>query len=200
MMIQKYKWLLVALTAIALLAIGFFIGRANQKTIVKTETKYVNGETVRDSFSYPVPVEVIKHVPDVRYLPSKKDTIRLAGDKIFVIEKVDTAAIVNQFTTERKYKQTLFDNDTAGKLIVNTSVQFNEQKSIGYSFTPVQKVTTITKVKRNTFTPFVSASYNTLNFAGIGGGVFIKKIGFEYKYLNNLKGSTGHEGGIKIKF
>lgn len=193
----KY-WPVVAIIAAGI--IGFFIGRANQKEVVKTVTEYVKGETIIDSISYPVPYEVVKVVPDVRYLPSKKDTIKLPGEKIVVVDKVDTAAIVEQFAAENKYRHTLFDNDTAGKLIVNTAVQYNQQKSIGYSYTPVYRVVTKTVEKKNTVRPFAAISYNTLQYGGIGGGVFIKKVGIEYKYLNNFKNQTAHEGGLKFEF
>lgn len=201
-MIQKYKWLFVALTAIALLAIGFFIGRANQKTIVKTETKYVKGETVRDSFSYPVPYEVVKVVPDFRYLPSKKDT--LWKDKnIYVIEKIDTAKIIEQFSYENKYRQTLFDNDSNGKLIVKTSVQYNKQKSIKYTFTPIQKVTTFTKEKKNVVTPFLSVSHTRMGdvrLYGAGGGLYFKNVGVGGKYVVDEKKNKGFEINLNYKF
>lgn len=193
----KY-WPVVAIIAAGI--IGFFIGRANQKEIVKTKIEYIKGETVVDSIAYPKPYEVVKVVPDVRYLPSKKDTIKLPGEKILIVDNVDTSAIIADYVTENRYRETLFDNDTAGKLIVNTSVQYNKQKSIGYSYTPVYKVVTNTVQKKNTITPFIAASYNTLGYAGAGGGVFIKNLGFEYKYLSNFKNQSGHEGGIKIKF
>lgn len=193
----KY-WPFVAMIVTGI--IGFFIGRANQKEVVKTVTEYVKGKTIVDSISYPVPYEVVKVVPDVRYLPSKKDTIKLPGEKIVIVDKVDTAAIVEQFAVENKYRHTLFDNDTTGKLIVNTAVQYNQQKSIGYTYTPVYRVVTKTVHKKNTVRPFAAISYNTLQYGGIGGGVFIKKVGFEYKYLNNFKNQTAHEGGLKFEF
>lgn len=187
------------LAIIAAFLMGFFVGRANQKKIVETKTEYVKGESVRDSFYYPVPHEVVKHKNDVKYLPSKKDTI-IKDNNIYVSETIDTAKIIEQFASENKYRQTLFDNDSLGKFTLHSSVQYNKLKSTSYDFTPTYKVITKTVEKKNTFTPFVSASYNTLNIAGVGGGVFIKNIGFEYKYLSDLKGLNGHEGGIKIKF
>lgn len=199
-LLLKYKWYAVALAAVLLLAIGFFIGRANQKKITNTVIEYLPGKEIRDSIPYPVPYETIVHQPKdvIHYLPSKKDTV-WKDSNIYISEKIDTAKIVEQFAVENKYKQTLFDNDSLGSLIINSSVQYNQQKSLAYSFTPVHKVITNTIKRKNTFTPFVSASYNTLNYGGVGGGIFIKNIGFEYKYLSNLKGSKGHECGIKIK-
>lgn len=195
-------WWGYAIAAIGLLAIGFFIGRANQKTIVKTEKEYVKGDTIRDSILVPKTKDSIIYKPRdvVQYLPSKSDTIWRDGKIVELQKNVDTSKIIAEYVKENRYSETLFDTDTSGKLVVNTGVQFNRQKYLSYQFTPVQKVVTNTVKKKNTFTPFIGASYNTLGYGGTGGGIFIKNVGFEYKYLTNLKGSNGHEGGIKIKF
>lgn len=195
----KY-WPFVAMIVTGI--IGFFIGRANQKEVAKTKTEYIKGDTIVDSIPYPVPYEtIVFEKPD---LPKKRDSLKIyvpgKDSIIYVSEKVDTSAIINQFAVENKYRHTLFDNDTSGKLIVNTAVQYNQQKSIGYTYTPVYRVVTKTVHKKNTVRPFAAISYNTLQYGGIGGGVFIKKVGFEYKYLNNFKNQTAHEGGLKFEF
>lgn len=191
-----YGYLMATLLAFVL---GFFIGRSNSKIVTETKIEHRKGDPIRDTFYLPEPYEVVKHKVDIKYLPSKADTF-YRDKKIYVSESIDTSKIIEQFASENKYRQTLFDNDTLGKFTLHTSVQYNQLKSTAYNFTPVYKVVTKKVEKKNTFTPFLSASYNTLNYAGVGGGLFIKNVGIEYKYLNNLKGHTGHEGGIKIKF
>lgn len=193
----KY-WPLVAI--LAALIIGFFVGRANQKEIVKTKTEYVKGETIRDSFYFPEPHEVVKYKTEFLTLPSKKDTI-WKDKNIYISERIDTAKIIERFSVENKYRQVLFDSDTLGKFTLNSSVQYNQLKNTSYEFKPVYRTITNTVQKKNTFTPFIGASYNTFNQAGVGAGIFIKNFGVEYKYLHDLKTrNTGHEAGIKIKF
>ena len=200
----KY-WPLVAI--IAALIIGFFVGRANQKEIVKTSIEYLPGKTIYDTIFLSRPYEVIKPVfyPSDKtvekiILPSKKDTV-WRNNNIYISEKVDTSKIIEEFATINKYKQVLFNNDSLGKFTLGTDVQYNKLKNVYYEYKPIYKEVTNYVQKKNTFTPFVGASYNTFNQVGAGAGVFIKNFGVEYKYLHDLNLKTsGHEAGIKIKF
>lgn len=182
-----------ALLILLALIIGFFIGRSTVNTV--TEVKYVKGETVRDT----IRKEVL--IPVKEYIPS--DPIYLYKDKYIVktdtiIQVVDSTAIVNDWVLQRNYSQTLFDNSN-GKMYVDLSVRYNKLQSLKYSFTPIQKQTIIYKEK--VWQPFVSASYSTLNYVSIGGGIFYHNLGFEYQYQKDFKvNSTGHNFGLKYKF
>lgn len=172
-------------SAIIGFSLGFFIGRSTIPT--ETEVKYVKGETARDWFPILTPFKVTK--------PS--DPIYLRDS---LTDKVDTAAIIADWILKRDYKQTLFDNNN-GKLDIDFSVQYNKPFDLRYSFTPIQKETTI--YKESVWQPFVSASYSTLNYIGVGGGFFYHNLGIEYQFQKDFRYNdtdTGHSIGVKYKF
>ncbi|GAB3024317.1 hypothetical protein GCM10027051_31160 [Niabella terrae] len=179
------------------------MGRANSKikTFVKTETKYLPGEVIRETIVKDslVPIWQTEVLPGEKiYVPGK--------DSIVYQEKftpVDSAAIISAYTVKNEYQNTLFDNDTAGKLTVNSTVQFNSLTGLSYEFKPMTKqvTTTITKERKRLFTPFVTASYNTFNQAGAGVGIYVKGVGVGAKYIKDLNTQKmGYEGGLFIKF
>lgn len=169
LIIAIFSLLIVILGSIT---VGFFIGRSTINT--KTDIKYVKGETVRDWFPILTPFKV--SIPSDPIYKYKENTA-----------VVDTAAIINDWIIKRDYKQTLFDNNN-GKLDIDFSVQYNKPFNLGYSFTPIQKQTTIYKVK--TWQPFISASYSTLNYVSFGGGIFYHNLGFELRYVTDFNQTT----------
>lgn len=172
------------LTVMILLAliIGFFIGRSSINA--KTDIKYVKGETVRDWFPILTPFKV--STPSDPIYKYKENTAI-----------VDTAAIINDWITKRDYKQTLFDNNN-GKLDIDFSVQYNKPFDFGYSFTPIYKQL---PPREKVWQPFASASYSTLNYVSVGGGIFYHNLGFEYQYQKDFRyNNTGHSFGVKYKF
>jgi hypothetical protein len=171
-------------------AAGFFLGRAKAET--KETIKYVKGETTTGSVKTNLLDAKVELIKDIRYLPLPYWRI----DTITMIAEVDTAEIIKDFMSRRDYEFTAFDNET-GKLDVKQSIQFNQLQSFDYSFTPILKETT--RIREPLLKPFISLSYNSANTVGIGGGIFIKDIGIEYKYLhNNVNGFRGHEIGLKF--
>lgn len=174
------KTISVLLILLALI-VGFFIGRStinNQNT-----TKLVKGETVRDCFPILTPFKV--SIPSDPIYKYKENTAI-----------VDTAAIIEDWITKRDYKQTLFDNNN-GKLDIDFSVQYNKPFDLRYSYIPIKEVNTIYKVK--TWQPFVSASYNTLNYVSVGGGFYYHDLGFELRYVTDFN-KKGVDIGLKYKF
>lgn len=163
---------------IAVFVLGFFIGRGNIRTVEKVE--YVKGKEITNTVKIPQPY--LLKVPQVYFLP-------------MVNGVVDTAQIISDYILERRYEINVFDND-AGKLDVEQSIQYNELKEFNYTFTPIQRHTTVTQ--KPIFEPFVSFGYNTLQQANIGGGFFYHNIGIEYNYI--LSNTNGHYLGIKYKF
>lgn len=163
---------------IAVFVLGFFIGRGNIRTVEKVE--YVKGKEITNTVKIPQPY--LLKVPQVYFLP-------------MVNGVVDTAQIISDYILERRYDINVFDND-AGKLDVEQSIQYNELKEFNYTFTPIQRHTTV--AQKPIFEPFVSFGYNTLQQANIGGGFFYHNIGIEYNYI--LSNTNGHYLGIKYKF
>ena len=184
------KW---AFMGILLIALGFIAGRCTTKPIGKIE--YVKGETVHDTIPKPVPYLV--EVPADPVLPTKPDTIKVPGKPGHITQVVDTTQIIAEFVKRNSYRETLFDSDTLGTMIVDAQVQYNQLQKLGYTFTPVQKQ--ITTERKKVFTPFLSVSANTLGYMGTGGGLYYNNIGFEAKYLTDFQ-TKGFELGLHIKF
>jgi hypothetical protein len=181
------KTIYLIIIGVVVLVAGFFIGRST--TTSSITTKYVKGETVANSVNVPVPYNVF--IPAVPLLPTKPDTINN-----YIVLKVDTAKIIANYILRKRYTTPLFD-DSNGKLTVMSVVQYNSLDSLGYSFTPIIKETTITRTK--TFTPFVNASYNSFGYYGAGGGIYINNIGVGVKYITNFS-QQGYEVNAGIKF
>lgn len=179
--------------------LGFFAGRV---TLKRGETiEYVKGEQVNGTVytsSLTVGNNLTEFKTNIQELPiifwkNITDTITNT-----IITEVDTAKIVEDFLIERQYDLVLFDN-TDGVMKLQPVVQYNKLQKIDYQFTPITKV--ITTTKDPLFTPFISTSYNTLNYIGVGGGGFIKDFGIEYSTLYNfITKDRQHLFGVKYKF
>lgn len=169
---------------------GFVIGR--QSLDSNQSIKYIKGETIEKTVEIPIPYKVEVPVQPI-YLYKKADTIYNTSRA-----EIDTVAILNDWITSRNYKQNLFDNQY-GKLSIDASIQYNKLEWLKYSFTPIQKE--IATIKHKTWMPYVAISYNTLNYIGIGGGVFYHNLGIEYQFQKDFKyNDTGHSFGLKYKF
>ncbi len=172
------------------ITVGFFIGRSTE-----TEIRYIKGETIRDT----IRKEVL--LPTKEYIPS--DPIYIYKDKYIVktdtvIQVIDSAAIINDWILQRNYSQTLFDNQN-GKLNIDLSVRYNKLQSLEYSFTPIHKE--INTYKAKVWQPYLSGSYSTFNYVGLGGGFFYHNLGIEYQFQKDFRSnSTGHSFGLKYKF
>lgn len=184
------KW---ALIGILLIALGFMAGRWTMKPIERVE--YIKGETIHDTIPKPIPYLV--EVPADPVLPMKPDTIKVPGEPEYITQVVDTTQIIAEFLKRNSYRETLFDSDTLGTMVVEAQVQYNQLQKLGYTFTPIQKQ--ITTEKRKILTPFLSVSANTFGYVGIGGGLYYNNLGFEAKYLTNFQ-AKGFELGLHIKF
>jgi hypothetical protein len=173
----------------------FFIGRSTHAKKIE----YVKGDTIHDSIPYEKLVPYKEIVPaDPAYIyttDTLRDTIPGKGSVIIITQKVDTAKILEDWTKERIYNQTLFNNKKEGSCIVDLYVQYNKVQGINYEFTPIQKVIT----KENIFIPFVSIGYNSFGFGRFGAGTFINKIGIDGGYLTNFNGINGWELGLKYR-
>lgn len=173
------------------LAVGFFLGRESiqkESTVSYSTGKKVTGKVERDILK--ADVEFLTEVKLIPYLYWKQDTIR---EVITLVP--DTAAIIDDYRTKRRYNFVVFD-DITGKLVAKPTILHNRLLNFEYEYTPIQKQTLITREK--TVRPFISTSFNTFSDFGIGGGLFYNKLGFEYNFLHNFQlNKSGHELGIK---
>ena len=174
-----------------MLDVGFFVGRWNTDTI--ESTKYVKGETIHDSIKVPEPYEVKVTAKPV--LPTRPDTVRLQGDSVYITQVVDTDRVFKEYSSEVFYKLPIFKNDTLGTLTVNETLQYNRVKHFDYSYDPIHKEVTVER--KRVFSPFVTASVNSINGIGLGGGVYIKNVGASVIYTPQNK---SYEVGIHYKF
>lgn len=203
---------------VILLLIGFFAGRKTSDGKVTVETKYITLPPTHDTVPEPYPVEVKRPIDTASIIqdcvkkgiyselfPYKKETDTVYTGK-------DTVQIVYDWASVRKYKETLFDIDTIGKCEVDISVQYNRLDTMMYTYTPIQKQTTITKQTVRTVSPFVGVGAST-SVSPIGEvgkhtsvdlevGLFVKEkygVGLEYKY-EILNGSHNVGGMFYYKF
>ena len=160
------------------LAIGFFLGRMNIKE--KEVTRYVQGETIRDT--------ITRLVPDTIYLTGElKYKYVYKTDTIYrdvpTVDRDETIkATIEDWNLVRDYRRTLFDNES-GKLSIDLSVQYNELQKLSYSFTPIQKQTVVRKER--VLEPFISVSILCPNSFSFGGGFFYHNLGFRAEWAQN---------------
>ena len=179
---------LIVICCIACLVLGFFVGR--WFTQEKEVTKYVQGETIRDTIMHIVP-DTVYLTGELRYkYVYKTDTVY--RDIPVVDRDATITATVEDWNLIRDYKRTLFDNDN-GNLSVDLSVRYNELQRLSYSFTPILEETTI--IKKRVFEPVVSVSYFSSNTFSVGGGFFYHKMGFRAEWAAN-----GLNFGVLYKF
>lgn len=183
---MKKNTYLFIIACIACLIIGFLVGR---KTIDTKESVTIeHKEPVSSIVRIPEPKETKPAIPVYKY---KTDTINN-----IIVQKVDTAQIIEDWIKSRNYNITLFDNDN-GKLNIDANVQYNKLSDLQYTFTPIQKV--ITKQKVPVLIPFIGVSYNSLGYVSAGGGLFYHNLGVELRYITDFD-KKGVDLGIKYKF
>lgn len=171
------------------LAIGFYISRSTIDREIKTE--YISGDKITGSVRVDQFIPIKEEKPSIQY----RDT----GSTRFINIPTDTAAIIADYEMKRTYKLVTFDDKKLGKLELYPVIQYNKLTALDYDFTPVIERQTIYKTK--IWQPFVSGSYSTLNYVGIGGGVFYHNLGFEYQYQVSLGNQVnGNMFGLKYKF
>ena len=180
--------LTLALMAVCLIA-GIFIGLNRRSVEYSVITRFVYGETIRDSIEVPVPYLV--EIPKFYRLPTITETV-FVNDTLTIVERVDTLQIIRDFVAINHYQFNVFSNDTVGVFDVNLSVQYNLLRSFDYSFTPM--IREVTRTVQPTLIPFASVSTNTFQTVGIGGGVLFRNIGIEYQFLHNHSlNNSGHQ-------
>lgn len=179
-MLKKYwKYLATA-------ALGIFLGlMINVPSCSKVEPtvkiKYVQGPTVHDTCYVTVPkVSFIKDpVTDAdleEYMLAHPEKF----DKEIVTIEVQDSLLRQDYFAKRQYEIILF-NDSTGECEVNCNISENELKSFDYSYTPIQKQTTITvPEKKKNLSPFLQVGMgvakhdNYVPTVGAGAGLVVK--------------------------
>ncbi|KAF5038993.1 hypothetical protein DSECCO2_548580 [anaerobic digester metagenome] len=194
-MFQKYMKKEIILVLIGI-AIGFFLARLTVKENERERFvvgKQVTGKVYAD---FKLGKELREFETSIAELPSifwKVDTVNN-----YITHSVDTGKIISDFILKREYSFNVFNNEQ-GKLDIKQVVQYNRIQSFDYTFTPIHIEKTT--YRKPLIMPYLSATYNTLNYVGVGGGFFLKDLGLEYNYLyNNTSGNTAHQFGVKYKF
>ena len=133
------KYIILVVTC---LFIGFITGRQMVNVKEKEVTKYVQGETIRDTIAQLVP-DTVYLAGELKYkYVYKTDTIY--NDVPVIDREGSIAETVRDWNRTREYDRLLFDNEF-GKLTIVLSVQYNELQKLSYFFTPMYKEITIIK-------------------------------------------------------
>ena len=200
---KKNWWKIGAIIAAGLLlfGLGFYLGKKREpEVVVKTEIKYVELPPIHDSIPKPVPVYVKKPIDSLnvlrnliasgKYSEMFPEKVR---DSIIYVTKEDTAKVVIDWATERRYKETLFDSDSLGRFAFDAKVQYNRLQNFEYVFTPVQKEVNTTVKTTRKFLPYLGAGLDTKGAIQAQGGMFFNQdagFGLQYRYDTKNKESA----------
>lgn len=195
---MKIKYII--LTGFICLVIGFIVGRKTVDT--ETKVEYIKLGPVSGSISNNQLEPVKEEIPLNPHLPLRIDTVyndSVRTEIKYMVQKVDTAAIIADYILKKSYNVTAFDSKELGTLKLFPTIQYNRLSGLDYEFTPIQKQVTIYREK--VWQPFISGSYSTFDYIGLGGGVFYHHLGFEYQYQKDTGNKrNGHLFGLKYKF
>ena len=205
---EKWKNILITIAVFAILCVGFTLGRCTTEVKTVTTTKYIKGDTVKETIYEPKPYKVTEPIDTLNFLKQCiKDGIykELWPNKVVTeyIEKSDSSKIIKDWATKREYTEILFKNDTLGSCSFNAEVQYNRLRLINYSFEPVvRQVVKETRVIRK-FEPFIGVSVmvnpwdNVRNpMLGVSGGFYIKEhYGISLQLQHAFKSKADYVGG-----
>jgi hypothetical protein len=164
---------------------GFLAGR---RTVERAESvRYVKEMPVAGTIGTIEPVRV--EIPALPVLLTRIDTVYV--DRIaYTRAVVDTAGIIADYELRRLYETRLFANQY-GKLDLSLSTQYNRLGNLSYEFTPVTKVV----YQERAWKPFVSVTYGSPGYAGVGAGLYYKSVGVSLQYVTDLK-----RNGVSVSF
>lgn len=198
-----WKIALIAFLALLVFGLGYYIGwKKDPEVITKVEVKYVELPPIHDSIPKPVPYKVVEPADTANIIlacikdglytelfPDKKDTI--------YVTKEDTTAVLKDWATERKYKETLFDSDTLGRFAFDATVKYNRLANFEYTFVPIQKQTETTIRTTRKFLPYLGAGLDTSgSVLGQGGMFFHQDAGFALQYRYDTQAKKNSVGAL----
>lgn len=222
---MKKNTVIIALACLAVgLGLGFFAGSYSPEKLIAVEhiklspiklTPPIIPEPEIVYVKDPkLPAEIKKLNEEYRQLQAYLGMVSLEKDqndhlidslKILLADMpehvVDTVKLYRDYAALRSYEDwNMFDNDTIGRFTASFDVQFNRiQQVYDVVFHPIQKTVTIRK--KDIWTPYISGSYSTVGYTGIGGGVFYHNLGLEYQYQRDFsEHKNGHLFGLKYRF
>ena len=189
---MRTKYWFIICVAVGLIC--FLIGRS---TVPMKETvKIVEGKPIRETARIPIPVK--ETVPGNPILIYKRDTIYTEIGRV-VYEKVDTAAIIQDYIIKRLYAFEVYNDDFGRMKIDSMTVQYNQLT--GFHYTRIPKKLETVRTTEPKITPFAVAAYNTFNQASIQGGIFYRNAAVTYRYIFDTQtANTAHEIGVGVKF
>lgn len=205
---EKKNWWKIGVIIAAVVGVfclGFYLGKKREpEVIIKEEIKYVELPPIHDSIDRPVPVYVKKPadslnillalIKEGKYQEYFPERVR---DSLVYITKEDTAAVIRDWASERRYRETLFDSDTLGRFAFDASVQYNRLQNFNYTFTPIQKQTETTIKTTRTFMPYLGAGLDTGgSLVGQGGAFFKQDAGFAVQYRYDTKTKENSVGAL----
>jgi hypothetical protein len=181
----------IALLAVVCLC-GFILGRCTKIDTVKTEYKYIKGKTIIDSIKVPTLV--------TEYIPSDPIYIKKIITKdSFIVQVVDTAKILEDWTKRRVYCDVVMDNDTTGRLEIESTIQYNKLQQLKYKLDPVTKVITNTVVYKKNL-ELLGGAGMTFNGSITGQvGILRNHLGVTYQYTRDYKINKSYHG-INVMF
>lgn len=158
---------------------GYFWGK-NSVKIKPQKPIYIKGDTIKIEKTYPVPIEVIKPCDTLNVI---KECIekgkyyeffpKLTRDSlIYIPTSKDTLLIVQDWATERLYKETLYDSDTLGKAVVKLKTQYNRLTVLETNVVPYIKKEPY-YISPPKISPFIGAGILTNYGATIQAGFFV---------------------------
>lgn len=199
------KIVVILIAVVAILSLGFFLGRSTipQKTV--TEIKYLPGERITDTLRIPIPVKEIIPPDTINII---KECVRLGlftelfpkreRDTIIVTKK-DTSTALTDWATQRFYSSILFENDTIGKFSYDATVQYNRLQSFDYTFSPITRTVTVREQYIKKFSPFIGAGIVDGPSFVINGGAYInEKWGLSLLYMRDAKQRANNFGGMVL--
>lgn len=146
---MKIKYIIIL--SIAMLSLGFLLGRLSITDKITVETKEVvknvpSPYIVRDTIFSPLPALTYYKV-----------------DTCYIAQRMDTAEILSDYFLNRQYKLD-FSNDSIGKFIVDAEVNQNKLVSANSFIQPVTKFiykeNIVIKQTIKTFQPWVTIGTN----------------------------------------
>jgi len=210
--IKKYWYI-----PIIILMIGFFVGRSSTKKDTHTEqlqsalivqanelnTKYTNQlidsskviRSLNNKLSNAIRPIIIHHeaeadssvqvaLNDTNTTEKCKDAIGRQG---LVIYELKTKSVYDSLQLKECDNQNLLKDG----LIVDKDKTISDQQIVYNSL--------ISKTNDKLITPFITASYNSFGYIGVGGGIYYKNIGVGVKCITDFS-KNGLEITGNIKF
>lgn len=178
------KKLLLTSLPVLLCCLGiYYWGYSNGKSSVipKTEIQYIIGPSIQGSLTKLEPIKV--DIPSIPWLIQWRDTV-YNTDTTFLVNEVDSLAILQDYLTKREYNISIFDIDTIGTCSINAITYRNRLDVLSYTFSPVNKIYN-KFYKQSDFDIFGGIGVNTGNEFNAQFGFFKGNLGMSYQYTRN---------------